>query len=51
MSIGRKKFYEYIMMKFYEKINEENVKIDREDLYYYWISYWFINEKGKGYGY
>lgn len=32
----KEKFYEYIMMKFYEKINEENVKIDREDLYYYY---------------
>ena len=32
---SRKKFYEYKMMRFYEKIDGETTKLDREDLYYY----------------
>ena len=32
---SRKKFYEYIMMKFYERIEGKITPIDREDLYYY----------------
>ena len=32
---SKDKFYEYVMMKFYEKINNEAVELDREDLYYY----------------
>lgn len=32
---SRKKFYEYIMMKFYDKIGRKLIEIDREDLYYY----------------
>ena len=32
---SRKKFYEYIMMKFYERIQGKIIEIDREDLYYY----------------
>lgn len=32
---SRKKFYEYIMMKFYEIIDGKINQIDREDLYYY----------------
>lgn len=32
---NKKKFYEYIMMKFYERIDGKIVEIDREDLYYY----------------
>ena len=32
---NKKKFYEYIMNKFYEKIDRKSVEIDREDLYYY----------------
>lgn len=31
---SKNKFYEYIMMRFYEKIGNERVKLDREDLYY-----------------
>lgn len=31
----KNKFYEYIMMKFYEKVDRERIEIDREDLYYY----------------
>ena len=29
------KFYEYIMTRFYERINNEKTMLDREDLYYY----------------
>lgn len=32
---SKEKFYEYIMMKFYERIDGKITKIDREDLYYY----------------
>lgn len=32
---SRDKFYEYVMMRFYEEIDNETVKLDREDLYYY----------------
>lgn len=32
---SKDKFYEYVMMRFYEKINKETVELDREDLYYY----------------
>lgn len=32
---SKNKFYEYVMLKFYEKINKETVGLDREDLYYY----------------
>lgn len=32
---SKDKFYEYVMMKFYEEINKETVELDREDLYYY----------------
>jgi hypothetical protein len=32
---SKDKFYEYVMMRFYEEINEEIVEIDRENLYYY----------------
>ena len=32
---SKKKFYEYIMMKFYERIDGEITEIDRENLYYY----------------
>lgn len=31
----RNKFYEYIMMKFYEKTDRKRTEIDRENLYYY----------------
>ncbi len=34
-SWSKDKFYEYVMLKFYEKINNETVELDREDLYYY----------------
>lgn len=32
---SKDKFYEYAMMRFYEEIDNETVKLDREDLYYY----------------
>lgn len=32
---SKEKFYEYIMMKFYEGIDGKITEIDREDLYYY----------------
>ena len=32
---NKEKFYEYIMMKFYERIDGKITEIDREDLYYY----------------
>ena len=32
---SKKKFYEYIMMKFYERIDGKITEIDRENLYYY----------------
>ena len=32
---SKDKFYEYIMMRFYEERNKEIVELDREDLYYY----------------
>jgi len=32
---NKEKFHEYIMMKFYERIDGKIVEIDREDLYYY----------------
>ena len=32
---SRKKFFEYIMMKFYERVDAKMTEIDREDLYYY----------------
>ena len=32
---SKNKFYEYIMKEFYEIIEDEEIKIDREDLYYY----------------
>ena len=32
---SKEKFYEYVMMRFYEEKNEENIEIDREELYYY----------------
>lgn len=32
---SKEKFYEYIMLKFYERIDEKIIEIDREDLYYY----------------
>lgn len=32
---SKEKFYEYIMMKFYERIDGKITEIDREDLYYY----------------
>ncbi len=32
---NRNKFYEYIMMNFYEIVENEKISIDREDLYYY----------------
>ena len=32
---SKHKFYEYMMMKFYEKIGDEKVELDRENLYYY----------------
>lgn len=32
---SKNKFYEYVMMRFYEKIDKETVELDREDLYYY----------------
>ena len=36
---SKNKFYEYEMMRFYEKLdNKERTEIDREDLYYYWQS-------------
>ena len=32
---SKKKFYEYIMLEFYEKIQGKRTEIDRENLYYY----------------
>ena len=32
---NKEKFYEYIMMKFYERIDGKITEIDRDDLYYY----------------
>ena len=32
---NKNKFYEYMMMKFYEKTGNERTEIDRDDLYYY----------------
>lgn len=32
---SRNKYYEYIMMRFYDQINRKTTEIDREDLYYY----------------
>ena len=32
---SKNKFYEYEMMRFYEKVGKERVELDREDLYYY----------------
>lgn len=32
---SKDKFYEYDMQRFYEKVNNESVELDREDLYYY----------------
>lgn len=32
---SKDKFYEYVMMRFYEEIDNETVKLDREDLYFY----------------
>lgn len=32
---SKNKFYEYIMQEFYEIKEDEDIKIDREDLYYY----------------
>lgn len=32
---SRNKFYEYIMNRFYEKIDNNRIEIDREELYYY----------------
>lgn len=32
---SKSKFYEYIMMRFYEMVDNNVVNIDREDLYYY----------------
>lgn len=34
-SWNKNKFYEYIMMRFYEKIDNKKVEIERDDLYYY----------------
>lgn len=33
---SKDKFYEYIMTRFYEKINGETIELDRENLYYYY---------------
>jgi len=32
---NRNKYYEYVMMRFYDKIDNKTTEIDREDLYYY----------------
>lgn len=32
---NRNKYYEYIMMRFYDQIDRKTIEIDREDLYYY----------------
>jgi len=32
---SRNKYYEYVMMEFYDKIDNKTTEIDREDLYYY----------------
>ncbi len=32
---SKEKFYEYIMMKFYEESNKETIELDKDDLYYY----------------
>ncbi len=32
---NKNKFYEYMMMKFYEQIGDEKIELDRENLYYY----------------
>ena len=33
---NKNKFYEYMMMKFYEQIRNEKIKLDTENLYYYY---------------
>ena len=33
---SKDKFYEYVMMRFYEEVNDETLELDREDLYYYY---------------
>ena len=32
---SKEKFYEYVMLRFYEERDNEDIEIDREDLYYY----------------
>ena len=32
---SKNKFYEYEMMRFYDKVDKEKIEIDRENLYYY----------------
>ena len=32
---NKNKFYEYVMMRFYEYLGDERIELDREDLYYY----------------
>jgi len=32
---SKNKYYEYIMMRFYEQVDRKTIEIDREDLYYY----------------
>lgn len=32
---NKNKYYEYVMMRFYDKIDNKTTEIDREDLYYY----------------
>jgi len=32
---SRNKYYEYVMMRFYDEIDNNTTEIDREDLYYY----------------
>lgn len=32
---NKNKYYEYVMMRFYDKVDNKTTKIDREDLYYY----------------
>lgn len=32
---SKNKFYEYIMMRFYDMVDNDMIEIDREDLYYY----------------
>ncbi len=34
-SWSKEKFYEYVMMRFYEESDKETTELDREDLYYY----------------